>query len=81
MIRIRFLGHLVTHFNEEMKLSGRISIAELLTKLSRKEGGLQITRSNTLILVNGVEISALDGEQTEVEEDDVVTLIPVSHGG
>jgi molybdopterin converting factor small subunit len=81
MIKIRFLGHLATHFNEEIKLSGKVSVAELLNKLSHNEGGLQITRSNTLILVNGVEVSALDGEQTEVKDDDVVTLVPISHGG
>lgn len=38
-------------------------------------------RPNALILVNGKEISALKGLETEIEEGHEVTLIPVSHGG
>lgn len=40
-----------------------------------------LSRANTLIAVNGVEISALNGEETRLSHGDVVTLIPVSHGG
>jgi molybdopterin converting factor small subunit len=32
-------------------------------------------------LVNGVEVSALKGDETEVKDGDLVTLIPISHGG
>lgn len=38
-------------------------------------------RPNTLILVNGREISVLDGLATEICHGDEVVLIPVSHGG
>jgi len=38
-------------------------------------------RPNALILVNGKEISVLNGLETEIKEGDEVTLIPVSHGG
>lgn len=38
-------------------------------------------RPNTLILVNDVEISALQGLETKVGEDDTIVVIPVSHGG
>jgi len=38
-------------------------------------------RPNALILVNGKEISVLKGLETEINEDDEVTLIPISHGG
>jgi len=38
-------------------------------------------RPNALILVNGREISALKGLQTEVDDGYEITLIPVSHGG
>lgn len=38
-------------------------------------------RPNALILVNGKEISVLKGLETEIEEGDEVTLIPISHGG
>jgi len=81
MIRIRFLGHLAARFNEEAELQeGKISVAELLDRLNLKEGP-KITRANTLILVNGVEVSALKGDQTEVEDGDIITLVPISHGG
>jgi MoaD family protein len=42
---------------------------------------LDDSRSNTLILVNGREISILDGLATEICDGDEVVLIPVSHGG
>ena len=38
-------------------------------------------RPNTIILVNGKEISVLKGLETEVIEEDEIVLIPVSHGG
>ena len=38
-------------------------------------------RPNTLILVNGREISVLHGLETEICDSDEVVLIPVSHGG
>jgi molybdopterin converting factor small subunit len=36
---------------------------------------------NMLIIINGKEISALKGLETEIREDDEVVVIPVSHGG
>jgi len=38
-------------------------------------------RPNALILLNGREISALNGLETSVGNGDEITLIPVSHGG
>ena len=38
-------------------------------------------RPNVLILVNGKEISALSGLQTEVRNGDEIVIIPVTHGG
>jgi len=38
-------------------------------------------RPNALILVNGKEVSALKGLETQLEEGDEITLIPVAHGG
>lgn len=42
---------------------------------------LKDPRPNALILVNGKEISVLEGMETEVNKDDEIVLIPVSHGG
>jgi len=38
-------------------------------------------RQNTLLLVNGKEINVLEGLETNLEDDDVVTIIHISHGG
>ncbi len=38
-------------------------------------------RMNALILVNGVEISLLHDLNTKLQNQDVITLIPVTHGG
>ena len=38
-------------------------------------------RPNALILLNGKDISILDGLETQVNDGDEVVLIPVSHGG
>ncbi len=40
-----------------------------------------LSRANTLVAVNGVEVSALSGEDTKLSDGDVIMLIPVSHGG
>jgi MoaD family protein len=42
---------------------------------------LEDPRPNALILINGKEISVLQGLETEVEDDDEIVLVPVSHGG
>jgi molybdopterin converting factor small subunit len=38
-------------------------------------------RPSALILLNGREISALNGLGTEIADGDEITLIPVVHGG
>jgi molybdopterin synthase sulfur carrier subunit len=42
---------------------------------------LEDTRPNTLILINGKEISVLNGLQTPLKDGDEVVFIPVIHGG
>jgi molybdopterin synthase sulfur carrier subunit len=42
---------------------------------------LGITKPNALILVNGKEISVLNGLETEVKNGDEVVFVPVVHGG
>jgi MoaD family protein len=38
-------------------------------------------KPNALILVNGKEISVLNGLETKITDGDVVVFIPVVHGG
>jgi sulfur-carrier protein len=42
---------------------------------------LNDAKSNSLVLVNGREISVLDGYQTKLKEGDEVIFVPVVHGG
>jgi len=64
------------------------SVVQAIAKsLSNEAKGLLIDaelndpRPNALILLNGKEINVLNGLETEVQEGDEITLIPVSHGG
>jgi MoaD family protein len=45
------------------------------------EGELNDARSNSLILVNGREISVLEGYETKLCEGDEIVFVPVVHGG
>jgi MoaD family protein len=45
------------------------------------DGDLNDSRSNSLVLVNGVEISVLAGYETKVSNGDEVVFVPVVHGG
>jgi molybdopterin synthase sulfur carrier subunit len=58
-------------------------IIKELPKLKRSliDQQLEDPRPNTLILVNGREISVLDGLETQVKDGDEVVLIPFVHGG
>jgi len=59
-------------------------IAEFLSAESKRmliDPELNDPRPNALILVNGKEISVLEGLETKVGEDDQIILIPISHGG
>lgn len=38
-------------------------------------------RTNALILINGREISALNGLETKMCDQDEITFVPVVHGG
>jgi MoaD family protein len=60
------------------------TLADLLPKEAKKLLANPETNDpqpNMLILINGKEISALKGLETEIKENDEVVLIPVSHGG
>ena len=58
-------------------------IVEELPKLKRVLIDLELEdpRPNTLILVNGKEISVLNGLDTMLEDEDEVVFVPVVHGG
>ncbi len=74
---------LTVNFQEGM------SLKDLITKISREMRQLDKTfsdqindsRSNALVLVNGREISVLNGLETKLNDGDEIVFIPVVHGG
>jgi len=60
-----------------------MKIIEELPGLKRAliDPGLEDPRPNTLILVNGREISVLNGLETVLKDGDELVFVPVLHGG
>jgi molybdopterin converting factor small subunit len=58
-------------------------ISEEMPELKRtfSDQELNDSRSNSLILVNGREISVLNGFETKLNDGDEIVFVPVVHGG
>ena len=92
-VTLRFIGSLrsmagkskfALDFENGVPLSEAIKkIVDKLPKLRRVliDSEHESTASNTLILVNGKDISVLDGLETLLKDGDEVTLVPILHGG
>jgi molybdopterin converting factor small subunit len=46
-----------------------------------RDDSLNDSRSNAIILVNGREISVLNGLETNLSNGDEIVFVPVVHGG
>ncbi|MEM3403961.1 MAG: MoaD/ThiS family protein [Nitrososphaeria archaeon] len=84
-MNVVFVGYLKKVFGkDEIQIRDHlINISELIRYLNtvKIDNEITIKRENTLFLVNEIEISALDGVKTKLNEHDIVTLVPVTHGG
>jgi len=84
-MKVVFVGHLKKLFGrEEAKLNDNFKdISEFLVHLGnlREDKRVQVNRQNTLFFVNDVEISALENLRTKLKGDDIITLVPITHGG
>jgi len=60
-----------------------LTLSELINSLIQRKpkDTLEFDIANLLIAVNGIDSSALDGLDTKLEDNDVVSIIPVIHGG
>jgi len=60
-----------------------LTLSELINHLTqiKPKDTLEFDIANLLIAVNGIDSSALDGLDTKLEDNDVVSVIPVIHGG
>lgn len=92
-VSLKFIGTL-RHASDKSKLvmviCGALSVKELISKLvielpafkqSIDLQRLEELQSNLLILVNGREISVLNGFETMVKDGDEIVFVPVVHGG
>jgi molybdopterin synthase sulfur carrier subunit len=92
-LTIKFIGalrHLSGKTEFPVSFQEGISIKELVTKITQEFPELKHTfsdqelndsRSNSLVLVNGREISVLNGYETKLKDGDEIVFVPVVHGG
>jgi MoaD family protein len=92
-LTIKFVGalrHLSGKTNTTLDVEDGASIRTVVDAISLQipalkhtftDSDLNDSRSNSLVLVNGVEISVLAGYDTKVADGDEVVFIPVVHGG
>jgi molybdopterin synthase sulfur carrier subunit len=75
---------LTVNFQEGNTLKDLIArLTAEMPQLQKIFGDTQLgdSRSNSLVLVNGREISVLDGFDTKLADGDEIVFIPVVHGG
>jgi molybdopterin synthase sulfur carrier subunit len=92
-LTIKFIGalrHLSGKTQFSINFQDGISIKKLVDNISQEMPELKHTfsdkelndsRSNSLILVNGREISVLKGYETKLNDGDEIIFVPVVHGG
>ncbi len=85
MITVNFTGGARKSFQtNSLKIAQNLNtISDLVTYLISKkpENTPDFDGKNLLIAVNGVDSSALDGNNTKLNSDDIVNIIPIIHGG
>lgn len=85
MIVIKLLGGAKKSFGKDLIQTDHdnITIAKLLEYLlsTKPANTLDLDTKNILIAVNGADSSALSGHETILHSGDVVSIIPVIHGG
>ncbi|HJU14378.1 MAG TPA: KEOPS complex subunit Cgi121 [Candidatus Nitrosotalea sp.] len=85
MITVRLLGGAKRSFQSGQISVDKssISVSDLLAFLQKtvSKGMPAFDARNVLVAVNGVDSSALKGQETILEDGDLVSIIPVVHGG
>jgi len=92
-LTVKFLGALRHDSDADelvLNIKNALSIKELINEIVRETPSLKQSlipqqledlRSNTLMLVNGREISVLNGLETKLKDGDEIVFVPVVHGG
>jgi len=85
MITVNFIGGARKSFQtDSLEITQNIdTISEMISHLISKkpENTPDFDGKNLLIAVNGVDSSALAGNNTQLNSGDVVNIIPIIHGG
>jgi len=84
MITIKLIGGAKKSFNSDQLQIEKfdISVNELLQLLLKiKPVNTNFDVENILIAINGSDSSAMNGKDTIVHDGDIVSIIPVIHGG
>ncbi|MCX8149937.1 MAG: MoaD/ThiS family protein [Candidatus Bathyarchaeota archaeon] len=92
-VTLKFIGALRRDSGKDqitLECKNEVLLIDLVNNLTRDlpllrssllDERLKPPKSNALVLVNGKEISILNGLQTKVRDGDEVVFIPVVHGG
>jgi len=91
VVELEFVGSLqktVAKRKATVPLEAEIALSDLLADLEQRYG-IRLSRAahegarglSCLVLVNGREVSALQGPGTRVKPGDKVVFVPVVHGG
>jgi len=84
MITIKFLGGAKKSFSRDSLTieSDPMSVSDLLNYLQKiLPRNPTFDMKNILVAVNGVDSSALQGQNTNLKDGDIITIIPLVHGG
>jgi len=85
MITIKFLGGAKKSFARDNLTIEKdsMSVSDLLSYLQKilPENLTSFDVKNVLVAVNGVDSSALQGQNTNLKDGDIITIIPLVHGG
>ena len=85
MTRVNFIGGARKAFQtDSLEISQNLdTLSQLITYLvkHKPENTPDFDGKNLLIAVNGVDSSALDGNNTKLNANDIINIIPIIHGG
>jgi len=85
MITVKFVGGAKKSFLQDQLVidASDITILELFDLLLKlkPDNSLDFDIKNILIAINGVDSSAINGQSTIIKNNDLVSIIPVIHGG
>ncbi|PWV37319.1 MAG: hypothetical protein DJ555_02860 [Desulfurococcaceae archaeon] len=90
-MRIRLLGSLKVYSGKEelvIKIDGKVKLRDLLVSLVKLEPSLSRAieadgrvKPGYLVFINDADYMVYQGLDTEVSDEDIITLMPISHGG